>query len=44
LQNVRAVVKQKGDNLLGQNVLGKLKISIQKENNINILTLKNDRG
>jgi predicted aspartyl protease len=34
LQNVRAVVKQKGDNLLGQNVLGKLKISIQKENNI----------
>jgi len=24
LQNVRAVLKQKGDNLLGQNVLGKL--------------------
>ena len=40
LQNVRAVLKQKGDNLLGQNVLGKLKISIQKENNINIMTLK----
>ena len=39
LQNVRAVLKQKGDNLLGQNVLGKLKISIQKENNINIMTL-----
>lgn len=39
LQNVRAVVKQKGDNLLGQNVLRKLKISIQKENNINIMTL-----
>jgi len=40
LQNVRAVVKQKGDNLLGQNVLGKLKISIQKENIINIMTFK----
>ena len=40
LKNVRAVLKQKGDNLLGQNVLGKLKISIQKENNINIMTLK----
>ena len=39
LQNVRAVLKQKGDNLLGQNVLRKLKISIQKENNINIMTL-----
>jgi tetratricopeptide (TPR) repeat protein len=39
LQNVRAVLKQKGGNLLGQNVLGKLKISIQKENNINIMTL-----
>jgi len=39
LQNVRAVLKQKGDNLLGQNVLSKLKISIQKENNINIMTL-----
>ena len=38
LQNARAVLKQKGDNLLGQNVLGKLKISIQKENNINIMT------
>ena len=39
LQNVRAILKQKGGNLLGQNVLGKLKISIQKENNINIMTL-----
>ena len=39
LQNVRAVLKQKGDNLLGQNILGKFKISVQKENNINIMTL-----
>ena len=39
LQNVRAVLKQKGGNLLGQNVLGKLKITTQRENNINIMTL-----
>jgi clan AA aspartic protease (TIGR02281 family) len=39
LKNVKAALKQKGSNLLGQNVLGKLKINIQKENNINIMTL-----
>ena len=39
LKNVKAILKQKGYNLLGQNVLGKLKINIQKENNINVMTL-----
>ena len=33
-------MKKKGYNLLGQNVLGKLKINIQKENNINVMTLR----
>lgn len=40
LKNVKAILKQKGYNLLGQNVLGKLKINIQKENNINVMTLR----
>jgi tetratricopeptide (TPR) repeat protein len=40
LKNVKAMLKQNGANLLGQNVLGKLQISIKKENNINVMTLK----
>lgn len=40
LRNVQALIKQGGSNLLGQNVLRKLQISIKKENNMNIMTLK----
>ena len=40
LKNVKAILKQKGDNLLGQSVLDKLNINIQKENNINVMTLR----
>lgn len=40
LKNVKAILKLKGDNLLGQNILDKLNINIQKENNINVMTLR----
>ena len=39
LKNIRAFLKEKGDNLLGQAILGRLKMTVEKRNGINMLFL-----